>query len=253
MDFIIEDGYNTTYIPLLLVSFFCEKSIIERCLLLDNNSTKTGSLYLQKIIYKNFVDIIRNNSCVSAGNINEILLCSQSLGWYCDYKEHNPFDFFNFILKSLNYSKLSITSYQQNIITQKLTNNKHMETQTYIELQNNGSIQESYDSWFIDHKINNFPMFVILKIHKNNKTLKIDKCISLFSKTDDYHNVRWSFHSMIKYDICKKTWCSIISTSGNLYIFDTTSLPHMTLINDNTLRGLKNDDLYFIYKKDPII
>jgi len=59
MDFVVENGYNTSYISVILMTLFYEKSLIERYLLIENNNV-IGT-YLQKLIKYNFVDAIQNN------------------------------------------------------------------------------------------------------------------------------------------------------------------------------------------------
>ena len=50
MDFAIDNGFCTEYISTLFLALFFEKTMIERCLLLENNSSNRSGSYLQEII-----------------------------------------------------------------------------------------------------------------------------------------------------------------------------------------------------------
>ncbi len=108
MAIVIEDGYNTEYMSVLFMALFYDKSMIERYVLLENNSDKFYGLCLQKIILQNFVKQIRNNLCITSKMLNEIRLCSITLGWNNSnnilkiYGECDPIEFLRFILNLVN-------------------------------------------------------------------------------------------------------------------------------------------------------
>ena len=125
MDFVIEMGYNTSYISIVLLTLFYERSLIERYLLIENNNI-IGT-YLQKLIKHNFVDSIQNNTCITQKMINEIRLCSIIFGWNNSditsmFQEYEPLNFLSFLTDLIKYKPLEIenlTNFRSNNFSPK--------------------------------------------------------------------------------------------------------------------------------------
>lgn len=244
MDYIIEDGYNTNYITTILLALFCEKSMIERCLLLENNSSNLNGLYLQKLIQYNFVNNIQNNICVKSDILNEIRLCAMTLGWK-DNKidiacsEYDPLDFMQFILNTINFHPIEIDDIQNNILD-FINLNPNIE---------NVDIQHTYFDWTTKNKISNIPIFILFKLDQLSSNIKINKKIKLFNGNHPYHNIRWLFHSLFYED--NGNYVVIINKNDKLLISDRTKYPMLTYLNISTLNNLKGKNIRIFYKKDP--
>lgn len=260
MDFVIEDGYNTAYISVLFMALFFDKSMIERHLLIDNNSNNFDGLYLQKLIMYNFVKQIRNNMCVTSKMLNEIRLCAITSGWKTTnnifemYSEADPIDFLCFILKLINFIPLEIVNNKTAWNTTNTLNKSKKETQYDKYLINptaKSNIQDTYDFWSSDNQISNIPIFIIFKINNIKSSFGINKKIVLFHKNHQYHSIKWIFHSLLyKDENCYKT---IINKDSKLLQFNQNEFPNIKHLDNDTIKNIGNKTIYVIYRKEPTI
>lgn len=243
MDFVIEDGYNTSYLSAILISLLYEKSMIERCLLLENNSLRMNGIYLQKLIQQNFVEPIRNNINISSHMLNEIRLCASVEGWGDDkpFEEFKPIDFLKFLVKTINFVPMKVANLKNtasnevciNIQTAKIT------------------VQEMYNDWMKCNKITNLPSFVIFEIKNQVNNFQINKKIKLFQPDHQCCNVRWIFHSLFFKN--KKNYFVVISKNDTLLSFSQNEFPCIKKLKDDTIHRTKDKDIYIIYRKEPTI
>lgn len=246
MEFIIEDGYNTLYITILFMALFFNKSMIERYILLENDSTDFNGIYLQKIITNNFVKCLRNNSCITSQMLNEIRLCSMSLGWNNTknlnaFNEYEPIEYLKFILKTINYVPLEI------IVNAWNKNENKYFVSMDIEKNNYKNIKELYNDWAKKNKLINLPVFIVFKIDNLSNSFSINKNISLFSKGHQYGNVRWIFHSMFYDDGV------IMMNENEIVTFGRNTYPHINKFTEDDLNKINGKILYIIYRKEPSI
>lgn len=261
MDFVIEDGYNTAYISVLFMALFFDKSMIERYLLIDNNSNNFDGLYLQKLILYNFIKQIRNNMCVTSKMLNEIRLCAITSGWknsnniFEMYGEADPIDFLCFILKLINFIPLEIinspksawnTSNHLNKSKKDICCDKYI-----INPIAKSNTQDTYDYWACDNQISNIPIFIIFKLDNIKSTFGINKKIFLFHKNHQYHAIKWIFHSLLYKD--GNNYKTIVSKNSTLLMFNQNEFPNIKQFNEDIIKNIGNKTVYIIYRKEPTI
>ena len=261
MTFVIEDGYNTTYMVVLFMVLFYDKSMIERYLLIDNNSNKFTGLYLQKLILHNFVKQIRNDMCITSKMLNEIRLCAITVGWknfdniFETYDDFDPIDFLCFILKLINFVPIEIEANcnKANVwnMHQKVTNSNNDYNKFIINTVAKSNMQETYDYWACKNKIINIPIFIIFKLDKIKATLKINKKIFLFTKNHQYHNIKWIFHGLFYKD--NQNYKTILNKDFKLVTFEQNNFPNVEQFHEKTLPKIENKLVYIIYRKEPTI
>lgn len=246
MNFIIENGHNTSYISTLFIALFYNESIIERCILLENNSPLNNGAYLQKLILHNFVKPIHNDACITSQLLNEIRLCAFALGWKnsndifemcCEFP---PFDFFHFLLQLINYYPMEIAMG---------TKVKHS-SQIHITTPEK-TLRLSYNKWAIKNTIKNVPFFVIFKIDNIMGIFDINKKIKLLTHSEKYNNVQWVFHSMV----CESNNIHnvIINNHSELLLYNQQEYPNIRHIDMQQIYNITHGTIYIIYTKEPTI
>lgn len=244
--FTIEDGYNTSYISTLFIVLFYERSMIERCLLLENNSRTLNGLYLQKLIQTNFIEPLRNNTCITSAMLNEIRLSMYTLGWKISQnidemcEEHDSIELLQFLYKLINVVPVE---------TQSNEKIKHDGYITFPEICDN--VQNSYNKWAVENKITNIPIFIIFKINSISTSFKINKRIKLFSTSHPYHFINWAFHGLFYKN--KKHYNTIVEKNNILYTFEQNTIPAIKKLNEPTLHNIQNKEIFIIYRKEPTI
>ena len=239
MNFIIEDGYNTSYISILFTALFYTESMIERCFLIDNNNENLNNVLLQKTITNNFVKRMRNELSITSTMLNEIRLCLLLCGWVKENKcksfcEHDVIDFLIFLLKLLNVPTIKLDqSLSENYIIQCSTLN---------------DVQLSYNNWAMTHNIINLPIFIIIKINLTSEQFSINKKIKLFNDEHIYSNIKWLFHSaLIK---CSDNYSVIMYKNDKLLTYSQNNFPCIEPFNIEKIANLNNLILFLIYKKE---
>jgi len=240
MSFVVEDGYNTTYISTLLTALFHKPSIIDRVLLLDNNSHKLAGILLQRTIEKYYVTSFRYGTSITSKALNQIRNCACISGWkntnniddMCN--EYNPIELYEFIASLIE------------VIPIDLSNKKTF----VIDLPNiKNTVQESFNLWQVNNTIINIPQVVIFNIKQPTQVFNINKKIRLFQKEHDYHRIKWKFHAII---CCQnEIYKTIITIDHNLFMFSPNTYPCLSKIE--SIQKNKYDKLYIIYTKEPMI
>jgi hypothetical protein len=259
MDIVIEDGFHTSYISSLLIALFYKKSMIERSFILENNDLLKKGLYLQQIIFKNFIEPIRNNVCISSKMLNEIRLCSIAFGWKLDKSFDKMFDNFD-ILEYMNFLIELCQIHPIHYINNGCDMNCSISVnddinyfpQSVIELQQNQTIQLSYNLWAVRYRIVNVPNFVVFKINNLSSEFSINKKIKLFDDTHQFHNVLWVFHSLI-YEIDKYDYHVIVNNDKNMVMYQNNSYPNIHEFNEKCIQNLKNKSIIIFYAKEPTV
>lgn len=271
-NYVVEDGYNTLYLSTLLVALFHTPSVIDRCLLLENNSQKLNGILIQKIIEKNFVNMFRRNISITSKLLNQIRMCSHVSGWKNTknidelLQESDPILFLDFLLQMIEFYPIEISKYSREKYSAQ-----QLAKQTVQEIHSNeaipkrdsliekiyciqlktikSSVQESYCEWVKTNDIMNIPQFVIFQINNLTEMINIDKKIWLFPKNHEYHMIHWNFYSMINYN--GNTYQTIINKDNKPYLFCQNSLPCIKKV-DEVLKN-KYEKIYVIYTKEPLI
>jgi|SRR3989344_2231863 len=224
-NYIIEDGYNTSYIDSLFVAMFNSPSYIQ--VILTNYPIDEKNLYLQELI-NIFVYYIRTNKIVTSELLNKI----RNFSYLCGFQNnnitdlHNPLEYYLFINTNFNNNDIIFSSKNElkqikyiNFIITDITSIKN-ELYKWINQYNNFTfIKEAY---FI-------PFF--LKKEQNHLQVDINKYIKF------PNNTWYQIHSIICYSYNgNKQFYSIVYNKNKWYIFSGNSLRSLNTID------LKNED-----------
>ncbi len=107
----VENGYNTNYIDVLLIALFFKPSYLEHTFL--NNQPKSAEyLYLQELIKQKFVLSLHNKTSITSNIVNEIRNYSFILGWKSFdeiLQKQNIIDFYIFLAEKFDILPIEIT------------------------------------------------------------------------------------------------------------------------------------------------
>lgn len=243
MDIVMENGYNTSYLNNLFFLLFYEDSIIERYVLLENNSPTYDGLYLQHLIHKSIIQRLKQKLYIPHNLTNEIRLFSIISGWnnkntiddtFC---ECDPIEYLNFILNKINFHPIEYIN--------KINN--EIEKTSTITLEPTENVLMSFIKWHEINTIINIPTFVIFKIQLKNVSIDINEYIKLLIDSE-YHNIQWKFHGLIfKNDT---GYSSIVYCNDKkLLYFDDSEFPNISSITYPKILNMKNKLIYIIYTK----
>lgn len=256
MDIIVENGFHSSYISSLFIALFYKKSMIERSFILENNDPLKKGLYLQQIIFKNFIKPIRNNICVSSKMLNEIRVCSVIFGWNIDKSFDKIFEDYN-ILEYMNFLIELCQIHPMNYVVNDDTNHTMgtpFSSGSIIELRQNQTVQLSYDLWSINYTIINVPNFVVFKINNLTEEFSINKKIKLFDNMHQYHNIVWIFHSLIyENDTGNCNYNVIVNDDKKMIMYQNDSYPNIQVFNEKIIQSLKNKSIIIFYAKEPTV
>lgn len=242
MNFVIEDGYNSEYITILIISLFFTESMIERGLLIENKTNNYNGIYLQRLIRNNFVLPMRNDTCITSDIINEIRLFLFLNDWNMSFEESEPLKLLNFLCTKINVFPIETTHNKYSHV--ELSPNDRLST-------SDSCIQTLYDNWAKQNIIINIPMFIVFKIKVTNK-LQINKKIRLLQDEHKY-DVKWAFHSIFFRSKKIGKFIAIMNKYDKLYKYDSTQIPNISICNENELSLNKNCEVCVIYRKEPTI
>jgi len=239
-NFIVEDGYNTSYMDSLFMGLFYTPSLIEN-IILNTNPKKIDNVYLQEIIKDKFVDIIKNGKSILSDTINEIRNIFFMYGWLdydtiCTHQTVN--NFYNFIAEMFvspikiqqNCDKIDDTIYNDIYFINIDLNEKN---------ENILSLKEVYLKWLehTQYTIINIPPILPFYINRNNNKTKINILRRIKLHSHD-NALDWLFYSAI----CLKDdhYYTLIHNCGKWFIFDNDQIP--------CLNEVKMNDIDFINK-----
>ena len=233
-NFIIEDGYNTSYIDSLLMGLFYTPSLIEN-IFLNTVPKKLDNIYLQEIIKDKFVDIIKNGKSVLFDTINEIRNIFFMYGWL-DYEticnNQNINVFYNFIAETL----ITPIKLQKNDDT-----DSNIDHTYYIDINLNEEsdkiilLKDVYNNWLTTNKkmIINIPHILPFYINRNNNKNKINIQRRIKLDPSDNDNILdWIFHSAICLN--DDHYYTLLQNCGQWFIYDNNNVPciHEVKMND---------------------
>lgn len=249
MYFVIDDGYNTSYMSAIFVGLFCEKSIIEKIMLTNTYQCEGHTTYLQKLIKHKFVDSIRNNISVTSNVLNEIRNYAYLCGWKLSMPlldlmdSYNPTDFLFFLLDIFKIPLIEIDNSPQHCITlDKLDSN----------------LTKMYNIWTQYHTIDNIPPFLIFKIDRDiigNAPVDYMTKIKLFKSEHLYGDIKWIFHCII----CKASnnlYYCVIMINEILYVWYEKQCPNLFVLDledQNGITKIKTESICVIYKRNTSI
>lgn len=237
---VMEDGYNTSYISILLFALFYTPSVIERCLIHDTDQHKLNGMILQETIKDKYITPLQKNIPITSQAFNIIRFASHVIGWKNATKinemcsEYDPIDFFIFMCKSVHYVPIDTLSGKLYKID--------------LEQTTKSSIQDMYDKTTLSKQICNIPQFVVFQVNPTD-VININKKIRLFPKEHEYHMLKWNFHSMI-YQTNNK-YVTVVNNDNVLNELITNNIPYLKKV-DVILKN-KYDKIYVFYTKEPLV
>lgn len=229
--FIVEDGYNTSYIDSLLMGLFYSSSGIEYEFLNSNLDPKYH--YLQDMIKWKFLDVVRKGFSVTSDTINEIRnYMFQQCGWLNKsntiYDISSPQDitkFYKFIIDIFNGTLIEtqkeIIDRQNNSIKQEDKKSCHYISFNLDDSSKAYSIKNLLSEWFDTNPkdiptgcqgknttevkyAKNIPFIISLEINrfknttKNTAQVDIKKKIKMKFKmnTDEKMEMKWLYNNV---------------------------------------------------------
>lgn len=127
ISFIIEDGYNTSYIDSLLIALFHNNTHV--CDILNRVLTENNKYMCLQDMITNIIENIRRNYSINSSFINEIRNFSFICGWKYGLGLQNVVEYYDFLMKGFECDGIDCEIYSQNSgITRTLKTN-------YIELE----------------------------------------------------------------------------------------------------------------------
>jgi hypothetical protein len=230
-NFIIEEGYNTSYIDSLFMGLFFTPSLIEN-IILNNYPKKMDNIYLQEIIKDKFVDIIKSGKSILFDTINELRNIFFMYGWL-DYETicNNQLvnDFYNFLADIFT---LQIKIQKKN--TEKINSIYYININLTESTNEMLSLKNLYIEWLKQEQniIVNIPYILPFYINRNKHKNKINiqRQIKL-DPTDMNDTIDWMFHSAI----CLKDdhYYTLLQNCGKWFIYDNINIPCINEIKMN--------------------
>jgi hypothetical protein len=259
--FIVENALNSSYIDSLFVSLFFKQSYIQD--ILSEYPENISFIYLQELIYENFVYNMRCNYFIDSTIINEIRNYMTLCGWKNGSDTINTYDvqdLYSFLINGFHKSKLNFT-----------IKNNEKETITklnYIELKvtNNTDIKTMLDVYFDEnmqqYNFEEIPNFIPIYLNRNIETKNNNKLNSFFvdikqgifiSKNNtniEQKTLLWTIHSIICYS--SGNYYSIVSNESGWYLFNHFKLPSLLKIdikNEDIAAKIKQECVFILYTR----
>lgn len=271
--FVIENGYKTSYITSLLSAlFFKSNNNIEN--ILNNNPDNPSAIYLQELIKDNFVEPIRKNFTINNSNINEIrnyiIINNYNLDNFT-IKQEDIGNFYKFIIDYLcgEYIEFEIFKIIDN---SSITTDKNINL-SYIPLNPtcNITIKQLFINWLnkyinknntFSYKLMNIPSYLCFYINRfyndgkrNNYEVDIMKKIKFFNTSNSSQKfITWKIHSIICNEgdnFEKSHYYSInLDFNNNWIMINTQNIPTLKYIDmsdDDTIDKIRKECMFIIY------
>ena len=273
--FIVEDGFNTSYIDSILMALFYRTSHLQEILI--QLPKKSKFVYLQDIINNNFIEQVRRNVSVDITIINEI----RNYSFICGWKEnlnitelYNVVDYLDFLIEGFDIGEIkcelleisknlqeNIKSFYTNYIEIKVTddndiktllnkcidinfNKKNNSTLTYYHFSELPLFVPIYLNRYDDNnQINNYKIDIKKKIRFNNNNNKLQSDAS------------WIIHAIVCFSNSgNRHYYTIISTLDNKWcIFSNNKIPSLMKIDitDTVIANkIKQECVLILYRLD---
>jgi hypothetical protein len=248
--FVVENGINTSYIDSLLIALFYKQSYMQE--ILFQQTENDFFIYLQDLIYNNFVCQFRNGFSIGSGAINEIRNYSYLCGWKNGFNIldlYNVVDYFSFLMSGLIKNLINIEIMIVHPIKNTQTiNNMNM---NYIELKitENSDVKTLLKDWeniFFIEKKNTYYNFkeipIIIPIYLNRYTtsdinfskIDIKNKIKFYKNNDNKQiNFHWNIHSIICFSNSGAgSYYSLFNIDNNIwYLFNNMNIPALSKID----------------------
>jgi len=272
--FIIEDGYNTSYIDTTVMALFYRPTHLTE--LLFQLPEKTKFVYLQSIINTHIIEQTRRNSSVDASLINEIRNYSFVCGWKegCNVTElYNAIEYLEFLVKGFDFCGIKcdlmefskkthedIQSIKINYITVQVTENNNIKT--LLERWTNDNLKKSVSGTSSYH-FTEIPMLIPIYLNRyidgnqiNNYKIDIKKKIRFNNKGQ--HDISWVIHSIICFSNTGNGhyYCIINMDNNEWFLFNDNKIPSLVKISitdDDIANKIKQECVVVLYRLDDML
>jgi hypothetical protein len=252
--FIVESALNSSYIDSLFVSMFFKQSYVQD--ILSEYPQNISFIYLQELIFENFVCNMRRNYFIDSTIINEIRNYMILCGWKTGSDAINIYDvqeLYSFLINGFNKGKLSLNVRDQiktlDYIELKITKNTNIKT----------LLDDYFDEFLMEYKFNDVPNFIPIYLNRNYETgnaklnnfavdIKHGICISKNNVDEGQKNLLWTIHSIVCYS--GGHYYSIVTDGTNWYLFSNFKLPSLLKIDikdEDLAAKIKQECVFIIY------
>jgi len=271
--FVIEDGYKTSYITSLLTALFYKSNFNIESILNTFPDIPSG-LYLQELIKDNFVELIRKNFSINNNNINEIrnyiLINNYNLNNFTINQEDIG-NFYKFLIDYLCGEYINFEIFKI-IDNSSIVINKTIKL-PYISINPtcNITIKQLFINWIskyikknntYSYRLINIPSYICFYINrfyndgkKNNYEVDIMKKIKFFNNSEYSQKfITWKIHSIVcnegeKFE--ESNYYSVILDYNNKWLMMNTktfpTIKYIDMSDDDTIDKIRKDCMFIIY------
>jgi hypothetical protein len=269
--FIIEDGYNTSYIDTTIMALFYKPTHLTD--LLIQLPEKSKFAYLQDIISTNVIDQVRRNFSVDASLINEIRNYSFICGWKegCSITElYNAIEYLEFLIKGFDFFGIKCDLIDLSKKTQEYV---HFIKTNYITLliTENSNIKLLLEKWTnsllkkntMSYHFTEIPIIIPIYLNRyddtnqiNNYKIDIKKKIRFNNKGQN--DISWVIHSIICFsNTGKGHYYCIINMDNNVWcLFNNSKIPSVIKIDitdEDIANKIKQECVIVLYRLDDVL
>ncbi len=230
--FIVEDGFNTSYIDALCVALYYKPSYIQN--MLAEYPVNIHFASLQEIIYEDFVCNMRSHNAIDSSIINNIRNEMIACGWKENMnivELYNVCELYLFLIKGFCESNM-ICKINENVVNFDLIeltiNNKYDDIKSLLcEWEKNNLPKFTFEK---------APLYIPISIHRthaNQSFLDIKEAIKFNNNTDStQENIIWTIHSLICYSTGGEGhYYSIVNDCGSWYMFTNKKIPSLMKVD----------------------
>lgn len=233
-EFIVEDGYNTSYIDTVLFALFYPSDRFKNYIEI-NKPQNANNVFYTELVKSRIVSKLQKNLSIRSSDINYVRNYSYFMGWLAGSPIndllglHGVEKYFSFLAMRLelkpievmhNNAKVSMPYIQINL---PATNNERVGINKLVD---NVICNETNTEGKMT--IVNYPFILPIFLNRltSNKTqVNIMKRIKIDGKMVDYDNIRWTIYSIICKDIVANSYYCLFKRGTEWYIFNNKLTP----------------------------
>lgn len=262
-NFIIENGYNTSYIDSLFMGLFYKSSALDDLMIQVPKNSKFA--YLQDLIFNNVIQKVRRNASVDSSIINEIRNYSYMCGWKNSHdvtELFNIVEYFDFLMSGITEKCINIESIHNNENNQNIKTIQINYFETVVSEDTNTknilkSILKHYVSNASYYYFIELPILIPIYINRYDKNYKPNNyMIDIHWKINfkDIHqqsqrNASWIVSSFVCLS-SSNSYYTIINTGNELCLFSNEKIPSLSKIDVNdeiTITKIKQEVVLIFY------
>lgn len=237
--FIIENGYNTSYIISVIIGLFYKHNSLSELLCVDPIDSRY--IYIQEFIKYRIIEPIKNNISILSGSINEFRNYINICGWSKNnnlLELRNIDDFYLYLTNGLSDIKLKFEKLNDtnvDIIQFDFIN---------LSLNKDNNLYDLFKEW-LSNKLNNHKYklkdispLITFSIKRDKNPYKIDIPYRIkFNGIDDIYQkyIYWNINSIICYNTEDKYYV-IVYNNKKWLLFSDNKIPSCMEINIKDLK-----------------